>query len=621
MKTGKEHGKQVQVVLLAGMLLILSACNPGMWAEPTKAPDISEVPNVTWVPAATKAPTEGAVPTEVLGPTATATPTLSPTPTPSPEPTATQTPAPTSTPTPTVTPTPAWTEGEVSFTKAEYFYAEDIAVELVNRTGNPGYITYTMDGTEPTADGAVYEKPLLLTAGGTDFPNVYTIRAKAWYENGEASETYVHTYFVSETVKERFSTMIFSINGNPAELTDGPEGILYGENYKQRGRESERVVSIEAFSADGELLFSQFSGVRVFGGGSREFAIKSLKLFARKEYQEGKGTFETTVFGSMTVDGEEPIEKYDKLVLRAGGDDFQRGFIRDELAQRLAGVAGFAAYEAVVPAVVYINGEYYGFHWLHESYCDKYFQYRNGKSKGEYIVLEGSDTYKSISDDEAEAAAAKEYNRTYKKYAAADLTDDKIYAEVCAWIDVENYIDYMAFNMYISNNDWPGGNYRCFRYYAAEGEEYGIGEKDGRWRFLMHDADCGFSTYYTAEQSARRNDIQKVLGDVGGSRYSKLLAALLRREDCRVYFINKMYEYRDGCLSAESVNAVLDQMLSERDTELSYYMKYLKELKKENNTITATEKATKNHIQKIRDFAELRGEYLTKYMQEFFGIE
>ena len=124
MKTGKEHGKQVQVVLLAGMLLILSACNLGMWAEPTKAPDISEVPNVTWVPAATKAPTEGAVPTEVLGPTATATPTLSPTPTPSPEPTATQTPAPTSTPTPTVTPTPAWTEGEVSFTKAEYFYAD-----------------------------------------------------------------------------------------------------------------------------------------------------------------------------------------------------------------------------------------------------------------------------------------------------------------------------------------------------------------------------------------------------------------------------------------------------------------------------------------------------------------
>lgn len=614
MKKIKNDRKKMWLGMMVGMLFGLAACNTG--AELPDVPAETAAPTQTLTPVST-------MPTEGVASTATPTPTLSPTPVPTYTPTPTLSPTPTVSPTPTATPTPAWTgtDGDVGFSEAGYFYASDLVVELVNRSGGNGYITYTLDGTEPTAEGTVYEKPLVLTAGGTDFPNVYTIRAKVWYENGEASETYVHTYFVSETIKGRYSTMIFSINGNPEELTDGPDGILYGENYKQRGRESERVVSIEAISAEGELLFSQFSGVRVFGGGSREFAIKSLKLYARKEYQEGKGTFETMVFGSMTADGEEPIEKYDKLVLRAGGDDFQRGFIRDELAQRLAGAAGFAAYEAVVPAVVYINGEYYGFHWLHESYCDKYFQYRNGKSKGEYIVLEGSDTHKSISDDEAEAEAAKEYNRNYKKYAAADLTDDKIYAEVCDWIDVENYIDYMAFNMYISNNDWPGGNYRCFRYYAAEGEEYGTGEKDGRWRFLMHDADCAFATWYTAEQSAQRNDIKKVLGEPDGSRYSKLLAALLKREDCRTYFINKMYEYRDVYLSAERVNAMLDQMLSERDTELAYYMKYLKELKKENNTITATEKNTKNHIQRIRDFAELRGEYITKYIKEFFGIE
>ena len=198
-----------------------------------------------------------------------------------------------------------------------------------------------------------------------------------------------------------------------------------------------------SISQDGTLLFSQFAGARVFGGSSRKHEIKSLKLFARKEYEKGKGTFPTTLFGSRTIDGSSPITKYDKLVLRNGGDDFQLAFLRDELVQRLAIDAGFSAYEAVVPAVAYINGSYYGFYWLHESYCDKYFQYRNGKSDGEYIILEGSDSYKSISGNAAESAAAKEYNALYKQYAYADLTIDETFDALCEKIDVENYMDYM----------------------------------------------------------------------------------------------------------------------------------------------------------------------------------
>lgn len=409
-------------------------------------------------------------------------PILSTTPAPFPTETPVATPPSTEAPLPTPTGTP----GEVCFSEADYFFSENTSIELsVSSNQKTGYITYTLDGTEPTKTDTLYTEPLLLTTNTGNFPNVYSIRAKAWYDDGTFSDTYVHTYFLNENINARYTTTIFSINGDPAELTDGPDGILYGENYKQRGKKSERAVHIEAISSDGTLLFEQHAGVRVFGGQSREHAIKSLKLYARKEYEAGKGTFMTTLFGSTTLDGTEPITKYDKLVLRAGGDDFQSAFLRDELMQRLAADAGFTAYEAVVPALAYINGEYYGFYWLHESYCNKYFQYRNGKSDGEYVVLEGSDTYKSVSGDELEINAAKEYNALYNKYAYSDLTADKTYAELCTKIDINNYLDYMSFNMYAANSDWPAGNYRCFRYYAAEGEDYGIGEADGRWRYCM----------------------------------------------------------------------------------------------------------------------------------------
>lgn len=547
--------------------------------------------------------------------------TFTPAPTPDIPELPTSTPAPTATPTPV--PTPTGTPGEVCFSEAGYFFSDNTFLELsIASKKKNGYITYTLDGTEPTENGTLYTEPLLLVTTDAEEPNVYSVRAKAWYDDGTVSETCVHTYFLSEQISERYSTLIISINGNPEELTEEPEGILYGENYKQRGRASERGVHVEAIAPDGSLLFEQHAGVRVFGGQSREHAIKSLKLFARKEYEKGKGTFGTSIFSSTALDGS-PITKYDKLVLRAGGDDFQNAFLRDELAQRLAADAGFPAHEANVAALTYINGEYYALYWLHESYCDKYFQYRNGKSDGEYVILEGSDQYKSVAGDTSEIIAAKEYNALYKKYAYSDLTKDTTYAELCERIDVENYLDYMSFNMYCTNSDWPQGNYRCFRYYAAEGEAYGTGERDGRWRYLLHDNDVCFGTYHsTPDAGAARNDFEKVLGSSGYTNYSPLLAALLKREDCKQYFINKMLEYMNGALSYENVCKVLDEMCAERDTELTYYFTHLNKLK-ENGTpdLYARATRTETHMERIRSFAKQRPEYVTRYLEDFFHVD
>lgn len=606
---------RMKLYLLAGTLwgiLFFTGCTAGLPdTAPTPPAYHSEI-SYTKDERATPFPTSEVVALPDLSPTSSVTPEMSATLAP------TVSPVPTATPLPV--PTPTGTPGEVCFSESGYFFSTNTWVELSISSRTPGYITYTLDGSEPTETDAIYTEPLLLVTSDTYTPNIYSLRAKAWYDDGTTSNSYVHTYFLSPTIESRYTTTVFSINGNPEELTEGPEGILYGENYKQRGRASERKVHIEAISPDGMLLFAQHSGIRVFGGQSREHAVKSLKLYARKEYEKGKGTFATDLFGSTAVDGT-PITKYDKLVLRGGGDDFQSAFLRDELAQRLAADAGFTAYEAVVPAVAYLNGEYYGFYWLHESYCDKYFQYRNGKSDGEYVILEGSDTYKSITDDAVEAAAAKEFNAFYNTYAYADLTVEKTYHELCNLIDVNNYLDYMSFNMYCANSDWPQGNYRCFRYYAAEGEAYGSGEKDGRWRFLLHDNDVCFGTYHsTPDAGAARNDLNAVLGSSCSYSYSPLLAALLKREDCKTYFIEKMLAYMNGACSYENVCIVLEQMCTERDTELTYYYERLNELK-DSFEIYARPARTKLHIERIRSFTEQRPVYMTQYLEDFFDVE
>jgi hypothetical protein len=97
---------------------------------------------------------------------------------------------------------------------------------------------------------------------------------------------------------------------------------------------------------------------------------------------------------------------------------------------------------------------------------------------------------------------------------------------------------------------------------------------------------------------------------------------LLKRDDCKQYFINKMLEYMNGALSYENICSVLDEMCAERDTELAYYLEHLNTLKKNGvPEIYASASRTEEHIKRIRSFAEQRPIYMTQYLENFFGID
>ncbi len=561
--------------------------------------------------------------TEAETPVPTATNTPTPTSTPTPTPTNTPTPTPTNTPTPTPTPVPL---EKVVLSENEFFYTEDISVTLEFDTATEGTIYYTLDGTTPTAESAVYEAPLQFQASEDASPNLYHLRAAAAYADGTMSEVTAHTYFVGTKVMERYSTLIFAISGDAAQLTEGPDGIFYEDNVYNRGREYERQVHIEVLEEDGELVFSQAGGVRVYGGKSRGYSIPSMKIYARKSYSPEAGTFPISKFETRRVDKPDKIvKKYDKLVLRNGGDDMQCAMIRDEFSHMLAAQAGFTDYESVLPAVVYLNGEYYGLMWLHESYCDEYFQRKYGESDGEFIVCEGSETTKSISvtDDEIEEAAAKEYNAMYKKYAYADLTKDETISELNELLDIENYLKYYAYVLYGGTYDWPNRNYKCYRYYPADGTSYGEGVKDGRWRFLIHDMDSSFGTH-TGPANLRYayNDWADVMNKKH-DRYSPLFTALMKRQDCREFFVNYSKELMNTVYTYESVDALLVEMDSSRYEELhGYYYDYLTSLRKAgDDTIWTAPKWYDHYMEQIRTFTKERPAYAEQYLNEILNQE
>lgn len=519
-------------------------------------------------------------------------------------------------------------DGTWSFSDGNRLY--DCNIELTIKAPEGAVVYYNRNGVEPTAEDAVYSEPIKFRSNQGSFVKGSTFRACAVFASGERSKTAARTFFAMKDFDGRFTTVVISISGDAKELTKHPNGIL-SDDFMERGREYEREVYIEAWNPDGTPIFNQFGGVRVYGGYSRNNIIKSLKIFARKSYDPEHGTFKINTFGTVKEDGTNGIiKKYDKLVLRMHGNDFQFAFIRDELSQALCKAQGFSLIEGVIPAAVYMNGDYYGFVWMHESYCDRFFKEKFGDAEGEFVVLEGEDTVKSDDDDPLTQKYVDIYNAAYKRFSTSDLTNDATYEELKKFMDVENYLDYFAWNIALNNWDWPNNNFKCVRYVEASADKLAAEGAlttpdtemfDGRWRFLYHDMDYTYGIYDQEKAMANVNTLSIVLNK-NDERYSPLFAKLMEREDCVAYFKAKTYEYINGVLSEQGIRKVYQELHATRKTELSYFYKFIvNENRRGKSDFWVNEDNYESNESQIYKFARERAGYVARYMEEMFPEE
>jgi hypothetical protein len=474
---------------------------------------------------------------------------------------------------------------EIAFSETGYLHGKDLEVEIYNT--KPCEIYYTTDGTDPDKEAEKYKEPILLEA--TEAFKATALKAKAFFEDGTESETIVHTYFVGKNIDKRYDTLVFSVTTDPYNLYDNEYGIFVEgklrsdwikdnpndkiepndpANFNMRGRASEREVYLEAIEPDGTPVLSQKAGIRTYGGWSRASKQKSIKMYARKEYDEENNKFRYEFFPERTGKDGTVLNAFKQLVLRNCGNDNGFAFIRDELFQTLAVQAGYQDHVAVRPAAMYVNGDYRGFFWLREVYGDEYFEDHYGNYQGSFEILEGKETFKEIDEDGENETFVTDYSRMYDTYSKMDLTDDAIYQKLCEQIDVENYLAYYALQIYIGNEDWPHNNYKTYRYYAAEGEEYREAPFDGKWRYLLHDLDFSTGIYDTG---ALVDNIGNFIGPGGEERATcPLFGRLMQRKNCREIFIKQTADLINGAFAPKNLNKVLDEMNEARMNELRH---------------------------------------------------
>ncbi|MDE6724908.1 MAG: CotH kinase family protein, partial [Ruminiclostridium sp.] len=456
-----------------------------------------------------------------------------------------------------------------------------------------------------------------------------TIKAIA-ISGGEKSAVQTKSYITGREVFNRFddSTYVFVLSSDPYNLYDYyygvcVEGYLRDEwlkneykggeipynapaNWYMSGRESERDMYVEVYDSKGNQLIDQAAGGRVVGGYSRANEQKSWRLIARNEYSEGNGKFKYPFFeGAVDAYGQ-LMTRYDRITLRNNANDREFASVRDEIAMELAKQAGLPDTQETIPAAVFLNGEYYGFAWLHEAYCNDYLEATYGGIKENFKIVGGKESNIDSYDDDQ---SLNDYNYMLD-LAKNGLTDDSKFEEFCSLVDIENFMLYYAIQVYINNEDWPGNNFKAWCYYPSENEETNSPYLDGKWRFLIFDAEYGMGLY---GNGYREPTISYLLNGRHMQGKSTLLSAVLERDEMKAKFANTICDLMYGKFSYENANKVIDEKIQLCDKECMYAL---------NKGITsswANEHTFNDSRNQIRDFFKNRESVMIRDMKKVFG--
>ena len=462
-------------------------------------------------------------------------------------------------------------------------YVGGTDVQLSMSYGEEERIYYTLDGSIPNSGSKRYQGPI-------EVNDVAVIRAVA-YIDGKRQETVTHSYFC----EREYTLPIVSIATNPENLWDFSTGIYVkgccadtiepymGANF---WRDWEKWSNVEMYEPDGKVCFNQVAGINIFGGFSRMLPQKSIAVFARDKY--GNDRFEYPIFP------ERDIKKYKSFILRNSGGDFRRTHFRDAFMTQLAKPTGIAIQE-YRPAIVYLNGEYWGIQNLREKINEHYLKANYDVDKDNVDILRHN------------GVARHGTSRNYKKLLAYlrthNLENDAYVKELRSFMDVDDFIAYNIAETYSDNRD-AGGN---IRYWRERNDS-------AKWRWVFYDLDLGLGN--NEPKGYMRNTVKKFTSanaeawpDPAWSTF--IIRCLLNNKNLEHQYINTFADHLNTVYHPDRALALIDEMKSALEPEMKYHVKRWQ---------TSYEN-WEYHVDIVREFVTKRPPYLRKYIMEKFDLK
>ncbi len=429
--------------------------------------------------------------------------------------------------------------------------------ELTTSVEIPEGVTlrYTTDGTLPTLTNGEVS-----TDGYFSFTGTTNLRLRFFQEGMLASPVTSRSFIYNYDDKDFSGLPIVAIVADPSFLYSNEMGVMVrGTNGRPGNGQStacnwnmdwERPVNF-SFIKDGEMVFNQDVNLEMAGGWSRAWSPHSFKLKGTKEMGGNKNL-------NYPFFSQKPYIRNRTLQMRNGGNDTQCRF-KDAALQTIALSSGIdldgQSYE---PTHQFINGNYIGVINMREP-NNKHYVYANyGWDDDEIDQFE-------MSPDSGYVQKCGTYDMMeYTLNLSYDAANDDTYEELRQLIDMDEYINYMAMEMYLGSNDWPQNNIKGFR--LIDG---------GRMRLVAYDLDGALATtspFYTfAGKETKEFDqlypveLGRITKDI---ELVRLFINLLNNDKFRRQFIDTYCIIGGSVYESERVKEILDELYYRVEPEM-----------------------------------------------------
>jgi len=203
-------------------------------------------------------------------------------------------------------------------------------------------------------------------------------------------------------------------------------------------------------------------------------------------------------------------------------------------------------YQAYEPAILFINGEYYGIQNLREVHSADYFNSNYGfKEEDIYfakqVLMRRHPEFVKLSDF----------------VSKNDMSKLEIFQQVEEMVDINSYAEYFLSEIYFCNNDWPGNNQGVWK--PIDG---------GRWRNILYDTDQGFRRGTSPNYDYNMFDH---LDTWRGPWSVVIYNGLMKNETFSDKFLHKFCIQLSSTFATSRVDSIMDKLASRISTEIVYH--------------------------------------------------